>query len=63
MGERSTMTGMAEDDQTPIVYDFIRSADGVSLAESFSRIKDAEVRKRVLELVRTLADEDDEPAL
>jgi len=59
MGERSTATGMAEDDQTPIVYDFIQSVDGVSLAESFSRIKDPKVRKRVLELVRTLADEDD----
>jgi len=58
MGEQTTLTGMAEDDQTPIVYDFIQSLDGVSLAESFSRIKDPKVRKRVLELVRTLADED-----
>jgi transcriptional regulator with XRE-family HTH domain len=62
LGEKSAATGMAEDDQTPLVYDFIQSADGVSLAESFSRIKDSKVRRRVLELVRTLAAEEDEMA-
>ena len=62
LGEKSAASGMAEDDQTPLVYDFIQSADGVSLAESFSRIKDAKVRRRVLELVRTLAAEEDEMA-
>lgn len=60
LGEKSAASGMAEDDQTPIVYDFIQSSDGVSLAEAFSRIKDAKVRRRVLELVRTLAYEDEE---
>ena len=59
LGEKSAVTGLAEGDQTPIVYDFIQSSDGVSLAESFSRIKDGRVRRRVLELVRTLANEDD----
>ncbi|WP_300542766.1 helix-turn-helix transcriptional regulator [Maricaulis sp.] len=58
LGEKSAATGMAEGDQTPVVYDFIQSADGVSLAEAFSRISDAKVRRRVLELVRTLAAED-----
>jgi transcriptional regulator with XRE-family HTH domain len=52
------IAGVAEGDQTPIVYDFIQSIDGVTLAESFSRIKDGKVRRRVLELVRTLASED-----
>jgi transcriptional regulator with XRE-family HTH domain len=56
------VTGMAEGDQTPIVYNFIQSSDGVSLAEAFSRISDAKVRRRVLELVRTLAAEQDEMA-
>ena len=55
--EKTPLTELAEGDQTPIVYDFIQSTDGVSLAESFSRIKDGTVRRRVLELVRTLADE------
>ena len=48
---------MAESDQSPIVYDFIQSPDGVSLAQAFSRITDPKVRRRILDLVRTLADE------
>lgn len=51
--------GVAESDQSPIVYDFIQSSDGVALAEAFSRIKTPKVRRRVLELVRSLADEDE----
>lgn len=56
--DEAPIAGVAEGDQTPIVYDFIQSTDGVTLAESFSRIKDGKVRRRVLELVRTLASED-----
>ena len=56
--DETPIAGVAEGDQTPIVYDFIQSSDGVTLAESFSRIKDGKVRRRVLELVRTLASED-----
>lgn len=59
LNDQESMGMMAENDQTPIVYDFIQSSDGVSLAESFSRIKDAKVRRRVLELVRTLASEEE----
>ncbi|HAQ34323.1 MAG: transcriptional regulator [Maricaulis sp.] len=51
--------GMAENDQAPIVYDFIQSPDGVALAQAFSRINDPKVRRRVLDLVRSLADEND----
>ena len=47
--------GFSEGDQTPIVDDFIQSADGVALAQAFARIKDSKVRRRILELVRTLA--------
>jgi len=51
--------GVAETEQSPIVYDFIQSSDGVALAEAFSRIQTPKVRRRVLELVRSLADEDE----
>ncbi len=57
--DMASSAGLAENDQTPIVYDFIQSSDGVSLAESFSRIRDPKVRRRVLELVRTLASEEE----
>ncbi|MEO1039007.1 MAG: helix-turn-helix transcriptional regulator [Pseudomonadota bacterium] len=54
--------GFAEGDQTPIVDDFIQSADGVALAQAFAKIRDSRVRRRVLELVRTLAAEEAEAA-
>jgi len=49
--------GMAESAQSPIIYDFIQSSDGVALAEAFSKITDSKVRRRILELVRALAAE------
>jgi len=45
----------AEGDQTPIVYDFIRSTDGVALATAVSKIKNKAVRRQILELARSLA--------
>ena len=54
-----TAEGVAETGQSPIIYDFIQSPDGVALAEAFSRITTPKVRRRVLELVRSLADEDE----
>lgn len=51
--------GFAEGDQTPLVNDFINSPEGVSLAAAFSRIRDARVRRRVLDLVRTLAEDEE----
>ncbi len=52
--------GFAENDQTPLVYDFINSPDGVQLAAAFSRISDQKVRRQVLQLVRALAGESEE---
>ena len=60
LSDAAPVSGMAEGDQTPLIYDFIQSPDGVSLAEAFSRIQDPKVRRRVLELVRTLASEGDD---
>jgi transcriptional regulator with XRE-family HTH domain len=60
VAENATQPGFSEGDQTPIVDDFIQSADGVALAQAFARIKDSKVRRRVLELVRTLAAEEAE---
>ena len=51
--------GFAEDDQTPIVYDFINSSDGVELAKAVSRIRSKAVRRQILELARSLADNQD----
>ena len=54
--------GFAEGDQTPIVYDFLKSSEGVELAKAVSRIRSKSVRRQILELARSLADnQDDEP--
>lgn len=47
--------GFGENDQTPLVYDFINSHDGVQLAAAFSGITDPKVRRQILQLVRALA--------
>ncbi len=47
----------AEDDQLPIVYDFINSTDGVALAKALAQIKNKVVRRQILELARSLARE------
>ena len=49
------MSEFAAGDQLPIVYDFIRSTDGVSLAKAVSQIKNKAVRRQLLELARSLA--------
>lgn len=50
----------AEDEQMPIVYDFIKSTDGVALAMAVSKIKSRAVRRRILELARSLSEDDDD---
>ncbi len=60
VSEAMAVPGFSEGDQTPIVDDFIQSADGVALAQAFARITEPKVRRRILELVRTLAAEEAE---
>lgn len=55
-----TGTG-AEDDGEDAVVTFIRSRDGVQLAQALNRIGDPKVRRHLLQLANTLAaDTDDE---
>ena len=53
--------GMAEGDSSPPVMEFVSSGEGLQLSLAFMRIKDPKVRKRVLDLVKSLADEIEEP--
>jgi transcriptional regulator with XRE-family HTH domain len=50
--------GFAEADEPPPVMEFLSSGEGLQLSLAFMRIKDAKVRRRILDLVRSLADED-----
>ena len=51
--------GFAEEEEPPPVMEFLSSGEGLQLSLAFMRIKDAKVRRRILELVRSLANEGD----
>jgi len=48
--------GMAEGKST-YVMDFLKTPEGLQLNQAFQRIKEPQVRKRVLDLVKSLAEE------
>ncbi len=52
--------GFSENDDSPPVMEFVSSGEGLQLSLAFMRIKDAKVRKRVLDLVKSLAEEKDD---
>lgn len=49
--------GFSEADPAPVVMDFVSSAEGLQLNRSYTRIADANVRKRLLDLVKSLSHE------
>jgi transcriptional regulator with XRE-family HTH domain len=55
--EQSAETIRNGDSSTPPVMEFLSSGEGLQLTLAFMRIKDAKVRKRVVELVKSLAEE------
>ncbi len=59
LGDMMPNMDFAENDQMPIVYDFINSTDGVALATAVSKIKNKAVRRQILELARSLAHGDE----
>ena len=52
--------GNDTDAATPPVMEFVSSGEGLQLSLAFMKIKDAKVRKRVLDLVKSLADEEEQ---
>ena len=54
--------GFQEDGPAPYMLDFIGSAEGLQLNRAFARIGDAAVRRRILDLVKSLAGPEDDPA-
>jgi transcriptional regulator with XRE-family HTH domain len=45
----------------PPVMEFVSSGEGLQLSLAFMKIKDPKVRKRVLDLVKSLAEDEDAP--
>jgi len=50
--------GFTETGGAPPVMEFVSSGEGLQLSLAFMKIKDPKVRKRVLDLVKSLAEED-----
>ncbi len=48
-------SGFSEAGEPPPVMEFLASGEGLQLSLAFMRIKDVKVRRRILDLVRSLA--------
>jgi transcriptional regulator with XRE-family HTH domain len=55
----NSIRGFAEDAGAPPVMEFLSSPEGLQLSLAFMRIKDPKVRKRVVDLVKSLAEDGD----
>jgi transcriptional regulator with XRE-family HTH domain len=51
--------GFDEPQSASYVVDFLSSSEGLSLNKSFVRIKDSKTRKKIVDLVRAIAGDDD----
>lgn len=47
-------------EHAPALMEFVSSPEGLQLSLAFMKIKDGKVRKRVLDLVKSLADEEEQ---
>jgi transcriptional regulator with XRE-family HTH domain len=57
--ENGNASGLSEDNSTTYVVDFLNSPEGLQLNRAFVRISDAKVRRKVVDLVKALAAEDE----
>ena len=58
--ERALSSGFEDNGDTAYVADFLATNEGIQLNKAFVRIKDAKLRRRVVELVSAIAGEDAE---
>lgn len=49
--------GFSEDAASPPLMEFVSSGEGMQLSLAFMRIKDTKIRKRVLDLVKEIAED------
>jgi transcriptional regulator with XRE-family HTH domain len=52
--------GLSEDSSTSFVVDFLSSAEGLQLNRAFARISNPKVRRKVIELAKVLADDEEQ---
>ena len=53
--DAGTAPGMAEPDSESFLYEFLNTRDGLELNRAFVKIKDANQRRSIVELVRSMA--------
>ncbi len=53
--EPTVAGGMGESAQSDYVSDFMMSSEGIELNRAFAQIKDPKLRRKVIDLVRTMA--------
>ncbi|MEZ5871428.1 MAG: helix-turn-helix transcriptional regulator [Nitratireductor sp.] len=58
-GGGNAQGGFAETESANYVVDFLSSSEGLQLNRSFVKIKDPKVRRKIVEMVRALSDEDE----
>lgn len=58
-GASEPVEGFSESESEQFVHGFLMTTEGIELAEAFPRIKNAKHRRRILELVRALAEGED----
>lgn len=58
-GTSQETTGSKEKQPVNYMVDFLSSSEGIQLNTAFLRIKDPKVRRRIIDLVRALAGEDE----
>jgi transcriptional regulator with XRE-family HTH domain len=59
-GPSADGTGLAERQPAHYVVDFLSSSEGIQLNKAFINIKDAKLRRRIIDLVRALAGDEAE---
>ncbi|TCR68909.1 helix-turn-helix transcriptional regulator [Bosea sp. BK604] len=61
-GDATSATGFSDSSSTAYISDFLATSEGVQLTKAFVRIKSGRVRRRIVDMVEALAEEDDEKA-
>ena len=58
LADPTDLEGLAENGSQQFVHDFLMTPEGLELASLFPKISRQKVRRRILDLVRSMADED-----
>ncbi|MFK4825076.1 helix-turn-helix domain-containing protein [Paenochrobactrum sp. BZR 588] len=53
-GSETQTTGFAEENDSTYIVDFMNSNEGVQLTRAFTKITDPKIRRKIIDLVKTL---------